>query len=199
MLFPEYFLFRAMLTQRSQSNRSVPLVLPDRLSTGLEKGTLGLFRGLLKNGQQLQCWKRDAEMAFQLRRYHPCAEDTFKAITRPRSHPAAFLLQSNASYLSSGCPMASVRRQSLALLARAWPREEELFCPAATFAAQCLRWLPFCRPGLWPEHCAGAQPEPLSCSSLCITHKTGSCIPMVLLLPVFQGTGTKHSAGTEKH
>lgn len=141
-----------MLTQRSQSNRSVPLLLPDRLSTGLEKGTLGLFRGLLKNGQQLQCWKRDAEMAFQLQRYHPCAEDTFKAITRPRSHPAAFLLRSNASYLSSGCPMASVRRQSLALLARAWPREEELFCPAATFAAQCLRWLPFCRPGLWPEH-----------------------------------------------
>lgn len=46
---------------------------------------------------------------------------------------------------------------------------------------------------------SGRSTVPLSCSSLCISHKTGSCIPMVLLLPVLQGTGTKHSAGTEKH
>lgn len=57
-----------MLAQCSQSNGSRLLLLPDRLSTELEKGTLGLFRGLLKNGQQLQCWKKDAEMAFQLQR-----------------------------------------------------------------------------------------------------------------------------------
>lgn len=57
-----------MLAQCSQSNGSMLLLLPDRLSAGLENGTLGLFRGLLKNGQQLQCWKRDAEMAFQLLR-----------------------------------------------------------------------------------------------------------------------------------
>lgn len=154
---------------------------------------MGLFRGLLKNGQQLHCRKRDAEMAFQLQRYHLSAEDMFRAITRPRSHPAAFLLCSNASYSSPGCPRASMRTQSLARLAR----EEELSCPVAAFTAQRLCWLPSRRPGLRPERCAGARPEPLSCSSLCITHKTGSCIPMVLLLPVLQGTGTKHSAGTE--
>lgn len=91
-----------MLTLRSQSNRSVLLLLPDRLPTGLENSPLGWIKGLLKKGQQLQCWKKDAEMAFQLQRYQLRAEDTFRAITRLRSHPAAFLLQSNASYLSSG-------------------------------------------------------------------------------------------------
>lgn len=71
MLFPEDSFFHATLTQHSQTNGSVLLLLPEKLSTGLQKGTLGLFRGLLKNGQQLQCCKRDAEMAFQIQRYHP--------------------------------------------------------------------------------------------------------------------------------
>lgn len=65
-------------------------------------------------------------------------------------------------------------------------------------SAPALAGLPPARPPAG-AHWAGAWPEPLSSFSLCITHKTGSCIPMALLLPVLQGTGTKHSTGPEKH
>lgn len=191
MLFPESSFFHTMLTLCSQSNGSMLLLLPDRLSTGLEKGPLGWFRGLLKNGQQLQCWKRDAEMAFQLQRYQLRAEDMFRAITRPRSHPAAFLLWSNVSYLSSGSAWGDNSWLCWLMLGQGKRSSPAL----AVLAARCLCWLPSCRPGLQP----GAQPEPLSCPALCITHKTGSCIPVLVLSPVLQGTRTKHSAGTEKH
>lgn len=182
MLFPEHSFFPTMLTPCSQSNRSVLLLLPDRLPTGLENSPLGWMKGLLKKGQQLQCWKKDAEMAFQLQRYQLRAEDTFRAITRLRSHPAAFLLQSNASYLSSGS---------------AWGDNPWLCWPVF---GQGKRSSPaLAVPSRWPGSQPGAQPEPLSCPALCITHKTGSCIPVLLLSPVLQGTRTKHSAGTEKH
>lgn len=104
------FFFHTMLTQCCRRNGGVLLLLPDRLPAGLEKGTVGLFRRLRRNRQQLHCWKREAEMAFLLQRHHPYTEDVFSAVSSLRPHPAASLLQSNASLLSSGCPRASTSR-----------------------------------------------------------------------------------------
>lgn len=63
------------------------------------------------------------------------------------------------------CPRASMRRQSLALLARAWARRGAQ-CPVPT--ARCPRWPRSCRPGRgWRaalEHGQSHCPAPLCAS-----------------------------------
>lgn len=137
-----------MLTQRCRRDGGVPLLPPDRLPAGLEKGTVGLFRGLWRNGQQLHCWKRDAETAFLRQRPHRRrVQCRYQPQAPTCSVPPAVKCQPPQLWLPEG----PREEMSLAPTACARTRGEELCSPAAAFEAQRLRWLASRQPGFPPE------------------------------------------------
>lgn len=178
--------FCSTLTRRSWHNRGALLSLPDRAPARWRKGQRVCFEVLWRKDNTLiaGCWKQPF-----------CYKGT-TPMRNPHSVPwpalGPVLQHFSCGQTDSALVAWRPLRGNTAVFDGLWSGRGR---GALRPCSPC--WLGSRRPGQPPQP-SGSQPLSPS-SSLCITHKTGSCIPMVLLLPVLQGTGTKHSTGTEKH